>query len=187
MSEYKAYRLTIFLSVNNWMKSICAICPVSHCKKTVDHQSTLSQVQCVRLGVLLEAKLNLLCFEGWLAINLFFCSSTNSELKVFFCKTRNLLLKILDPPLALTQVLHLSFNMRTTNRHLCSSGERNGAQKRTKVSFGRPWCKHWSCYGWRKDTSRDMVRIPYLCSGCAFKPWVLPTRKPVHIHDVYTI
>jgi len=59
------------------------------------------QVQCVRLGVLLEAKFSLLCFEmltGSLFCNFFFfflCFS--SELN--FCKTRSLLLKITDLPL----------------------------------------------------------------------------------------
>jgi len=33
----------------------------------------------------------------------------------------------------LTQVLHQSHNTCITNRHLCSKGEKNGAQKRTKV------------------------------------------------------
>ena len=36
---------------------------------------------------------------------------------------------------ALTLVLHRSHNMHITNRHLRGSGERNGAQRRTKVSF----------------------------------------------------
>ena len=36
---------------------------------------------------------------------------------------------------ALVQVSHQSHNMRTANRHLHSSGERNGALRRTKVSF----------------------------------------------------
>ena len=36
---------------------------------------------------------------------------------------------------ALTLVLHRSHNMHATNRHLHGSGERNGAQRRTKVSF----------------------------------------------------
>ena len=53
----------------------------------------------MRLGVLLLAKLNLLCLEMLTkaGCDLFFWPSTNSELK--FCKTRNLLLKILGPPL----------------------------------------------------------------------------------------
>ena len=38
---------------------------------------------------------------------------------------------------ALTLVSHRSQNVCTTNRHLRRSGERNGAQRRTKVSFGR--------------------------------------------------
>jgi len=38
---------------------------------------------------------------------------------------------------ALTLVSHRSHNVRTTNRHPCSKGERNGVQRRTKVSFGR--------------------------------------------------
>ena len=44
----------------------------------------------------------------------------------------------------------------TANRHLCSSGERNGEQRRTKVSFG---CEHWTCSGWRKCTSRDEATL----------------------------
>jgi len=53
----------------------------------------------VRLGVLLLAKLSLLCLEMLIkaGCNFFFWSSTNSELNFF--KIRNLLLKILDPPL----------------------------------------------------------------------------------------
>ena len=35
------------------------------------------------------------------------------------------------------QVLHRSRNARTANRHLCGCGERNGAQRRTKVSVAR--------------------------------------------------
>ena len=38
---------------------------------------------------------------------------------------------------ALTYVSHQSHNMRTANCHLRSKGERNGVQRRTKVSFGR--------------------------------------------------
>ena len=44
------------------------------------------EVNCVRLGVLLLAKLNLLCLKMLVAT--FFWSSTNSELN--FCKIRNL-------------------------------------------------------------------------------------------------
>ena len=49
------------------------------------------QVNCVRLRVLLLAKLNLLCLE-MLVVTFFYWSSTNSELN--FYKTRNFLLKI---------------------------------------------------------------------------------------------
>jgi len=38
---------------------------------------------------------------------------------------------------ALAQVLHRSHNVWTANRDLHDSEERNGAQSRTKVSFGR--------------------------------------------------
>jgi len=38
---------------------------------------------------------------------------------------------------ALTLVLHRSHNTSAANRRLCSSGERNGAQRKTKVSFSR--------------------------------------------------
>jgi len=38
---------------------------------------------------------------------------------------------------ALTKVSHQSHNVHTANRHLRSKGERNGVQRRTKVSFGR--------------------------------------------------
>ena len=38
---------------------------------------------------------------------------------------------------ALTLVLHRSHNTRTANRHLYVKGERNGAQRRTKINFGR--------------------------------------------------
>ena len=38
---------------------------------------------------------------------------------------------------ALTQVLHQSHNTHTTNHHQCGKGVTNGAQRRTKVSFGR--------------------------------------------------
>ena len=33
--------------------------------------------------------------------------------------------------------LTMKYNTRTTNHHLCGSKERNGAQKRSKVSIGR--------------------------------------------------
>ena len=36
---------------------------------------------------------------------------------------------------ALTLALHWSHNTCTVNCHICGSGERNGAQKRTKASF----------------------------------------------------
>ena len=39
--------------------------------------------------------------------------------------------------IALAQVSHRSHNTHTANRHLRSSGERNGAQRRTKVTIGR--------------------------------------------------
>jgi len=55
---------------------------------------------------------------------------------------------------ALAQVLHWSHNVCTTNCHLHGSGERNGAQRRTKVSFGRIMM-HWSYCGWRKGTFQD--------------------------------
>ena len=38
---------------------------------------------------------------------------------------------------ALTLVPHQSYNVHTANHHLCSSGKRNGEQRRTKVSFCR--------------------------------------------------
>ena len=38
---------------------------------------------------------------------------------------------------ALTQVSRQSHNVRTVNCHLHSKEERNGAQRKTKVSFGR--------------------------------------------------
>jgi len=38
---------------------------------------------------------------------------------------------------ALTLVSHWRHNARTANRHLCAKGERNGAQRRTKVIFGK--------------------------------------------------
>ena len=51
---------------------------------------------------------------------------------------------------ALTQVSQWSHYVHTTNHHLCDSGERNGEQRRAKVSFlVEPWCKHWSCCGWQ--------------------------------------
>jgi len=37
----------------------------------------------------------------------------------------------------LTKVSHRSHYTCTANRHLCGKGERNGIQRRTKVSFGR--------------------------------------------------
>ena len=39
--------------------------------------------------------------------------------------------------IALTQVLHWSHNAHTTNHHLCAKVERNGTQRRTKVSFDK--------------------------------------------------
>jgi len=38
---------------------------------------------------------------------------------------------------ASTALTHQSHNAHSGNRHLCGSGERNGEQRRTKVSFGR--------------------------------------------------
>jgi len=38
---------------------------------------------------------------------------------------------------ALTQILHWSHNARSVNCHLCCRGERNGTQRRAKVSFGK--------------------------------------------------
>ena len=52
---------------------------------------------------------------------------------------------------ALAQVLHRSHNARTTNRHLCGSGERNGAQRRAKVSFDKAMMQVLLA----KGTSRD--------------------------------
>jgi len=55
------------------------------------------------------------------------------------------------------------------NRRLCSSGERNGEQRKTKVCFDRtmiqaliqalvePQCKHWCCCNWQKCMSLDEV------------------------------
>ena len=40
-----------------------------------------------------------------------------------------------------------------------AAGERNGTQRKTNVSFGIPWCKHWSCCSWQKGTSREKVMI----------------------------
>ena len=42
---------------------------------------------------------------------------------------------------------------------VCGSGERNGVQWRTKVSFGKPLCKHWSCCSWQKGTSPDKATL----------------------------
>ena len=36
-----------------------------------------------------------------------------------------------------TVVLHWSHKVHTTNHHLCTKGERNGVQRRTKVFFGK--------------------------------------------------
>jgi len=41
----------------------------------------------------------------------------------------------------------------TANRHLRSSGERNGVQRRTRANS---WCKHWSCCS---CTSQDEVTL----------------------------
>jgi len=65
------------------------------------------EVNCVRLGVLLLAKLNLLCLEMLIKAGCdLFWSLTNSELNCY--KTRNLLLKILD----------LSLSSQSTQRNL---------------------------------------------------------------------
>ena len=54
---------------------------------------------------------------------------------------------------ALTLVLH----MCTVNRHLHGSGERNGEQGRTKVSFGRTMMQALEVLWLVKGTSWDVV------------------------------
>jgi len=44
---------------------------------------------------------------------------------------------MLEAPLPALHLPKKSYNVCTINCHLCGSGERNGAQIRTKVSFGR--------------------------------------------------
>ena len=56
---------------------------------------------------------------------------------------------------AFNLVLHRSDNAHNANGHLRSSGERNGEQRRKKVSFSRTVMQ---C-GWQKDTSRDKVML----------------------------
>ena len=59
---------------------------------------------------------------------------------------------------ALTQVLHQSHNVCTANLHLCSNGERNGAQrKKNKVSFGRTMIQVLELLRWQKSTSQDKM------------------------------
>ena len=60
---------------------------------------------------------------------------------------------------ALAQVLHRSHNSHTANCHVRGSVERNGAQRRTKVSFSKPWFKYWSYSGWQKGTSTDKAML----------------------------
>ena len=47
----------------------------------------------------------------------------------------------------------------TTNHHLHGSGERNGDQRKTKVSFGRTMMRALSCSGWQKGTARDEMML----------------------------
>ena len=54
---------------------------------------------------------------------------------------------------ALTLVSHV----RTVNRHLHGSGERNGQQGRTKVSFGRTMMQALEALWLVKGTSLDVV------------------------------
>ena len=60
---------------------------------------------------------------------------------------------------ALTLVWHQSHKAHTTNRHLRTKGERNGVQRRTKVSLIELWCEHWSYCSWRKSTSLDKATL----------------------------
>ena len=60
---------------------------------------------------------------------------------------------------ALTLVLRRSHNVCTTNRHFCGSGERNGKQRKTKLSFGRTMMQTLELLGWQKGMSRDKVML----------------------------
>ena len=58
---------------------------------------------------------------------------------------------------ALTLALYQNLNIHTAIRHLCGSGERNGAQRRT--SFGRAMMQALEYCSWLKGTSPDRVTM----------------------------
>ena len=64
--------------------------------------------KCIRLGVLLRAKFNLVCFNLLTTAG---CNLSSTYSKLNFCKARNVLLKVLDPSLC-------SFCERIFVRHL---------------------------------------------------------------------
>ena len=59
---------------------------------------------------------------------------------------------------ALILASHQSHNARTTNRHVCSRGERTEAQRRTKVNFSRTMMQALEL-PWQKGTYRDKVML----------------------------
>ena len=60
---------------------------------------------------------------------------------------------------ALTLVSYLGHNTHAANHHLCSSGERNGAQSRTKVSFGRTMMQALELLQLEKDMSQGEATL----------------------------
>ena len=51
------------------------------------------------------------------------------------------------------------YNLRIASRHLCGKGERNGVQRRTKVSFGRTMMQALELLQLAKGTSPDEATL----------------------------
>ena len=73
------------------------------------------------------------CYCGYVALTWYICFSSS---KVWLTFQANNLISA-PASAALSEVSHQSHNTCTANRHLRGSVERNGVQRRTKISFGR--------------------------------------------------
>jgi len=60
---------------------------------------------------------------------------------------------------AITQVSDRSHNVHTANLHLRGSGERNGEQRNTVVSFSRAIMQASDCCSRQKGTSQDEAML----------------------------
>jgi len=79
---------------------------------------------------------------------------------------------------ALAQVSHQSHNTRTANCHLRGSGERNRAQRRTKVNFGRTMMQALELLQLAKGTSREEAML----NSAKIKPIALAVIK-LHLSE----